>query len=111
LSLLDRNGTREKGDCGASAQGLKEAERKKEAGAAATLMIRSVRREQDSTIVVEVTRAESVRGDAKTVSAALVEDGIVSDVKAGENLGRKLHHERLVRELVMCLRMPGRRRA
>ncbi len=63
-------------------------------------MICSVRREQDSTIVVEVTRAESVRGDAETVSASLVEDGIVSDVKAGENLGRTLHHERIVRELV-----------
>ncbi len=57
-------------------------------------------------LTIEVLTPDAQLGDV--INAAIVEDGLVSDVKAGENSGRKLHHDRVVRTFESVQAKPGR---
>ena len=60
-----------------------------------TLLIRRQPRRADTVPITIEVFAPQAKG--VTVLAALVEDGLISDVKAGENAGRTLRHDRVVR--------------
>lgn len=60
-----------------------------------TLLIRRQPRKAETTPVTIDVYAPQAKG--VTVLAALVEDGLASEVKAGENAGRTLRHDRVVR--------------
>ena len=56
------------------------------------------------TVSAEVLRASK---QPWVVMVALVEHGLVTPVKAGENNGRELHNDAVVRSLVEAARLPG----
>lgn len=70
-------------------------ELKRDRGSSGTLLIRRQPRKADTAPITIEVFAPQAKG--VTVVAALVEDGLVSDVKAGENAGRTLRHDRVVR--------------
>lgn len=58
-------------------------------------------------LAVATEAATSVSGDGQQLFLAVIEDGLTSEIRAGENRGTVMHHDHVVRALIGPLTMPG----